>query len=461
MSLRRVIPYLLAAGLLVAILAAAGYWLSSPRLAEASPFPGAAQVSAGSPLRLRFTRPMSPESLQAGLRTDPPRQGSFAWEDARTVIFTPSQPWPNESEVRVTLGVEARSAGWIPLGLLGQRAWSFYVGSPWLAYLSPADGPADLYAVNPANEEILRLSDFAASVVDYHLAPGGATIYLSVNRGAAGSAIYRLDRLSGESTALLECPQADCRGVRVSPDGQTLAYERAGRQGAGRSQVWLLPLGVLKGEPYLAAGADEDTSQPDWSPDGRLIYHSAGRQAFILRSPGGGEILSMASLTGIPGAWNPQGSLYVYPEVMADEIRVSPVVTGLVTIPATHLLQVELPGGARRDLTVTDDLEDTTPAFSPDGGLLAFARKRLNLADWTPGRQIWLRSTASGDAAAVTDEPAYNHYGFAWRPDGGQLAYVRFNVDLLTEPPEIWLMSSAGSGKRRVVSDGYAPQWLP
>ncbi len=451
------------AAFLAALFAAAGYWALSPRLAEAAPFPGSQENPAAAALRLRFTRPMLPASLEAGLTTAPPRAGRFTWEDERTLLFTPGQPWPNESEVRVSLGAGVRSAGWPSLALKGTRAWSFGVGSPWLAYLAPADGPADIYAVNPQNGETLRLTDLTAGVLDFDVAPGGAALYFALDQGAAGSALYRLDRLSGETSAVLECPQADCRNVALSPGGETLAYARSERLGAARgvSQVWLLPLDAPGGEPRLAASPEHTTSQPGWSPDGSLIYHNASLNAFILQSPGGAEALRMESLTGLPGDWNPEGSLYVYPEVMADDLQVSPVVTGLVTIPATHLLQVEVPGGAVRDLTVTDDLEDTSPAFSPDGKLLAFARKRLDLAHWTPGRQIWLLSTASGEAAAVTDEAAYNHYGFAWRPGGRQLAYVRFNVERLTDPPEIWLMNSAGGGERLLVTGGYAPHWLP
>jgi Tol biopolymer transport system component len=106
-------------------------------------------------------------------------------------------------------------------------------------------------------------------------------------------------------------------------------------------------------------------------------------------------------------------------------------------------------------------VEDANPVFSPDGANLAFGRKYLDIARWTPGRQLWLMHADGAEARPLTDEANFNHYDFAWNPTGDQLAYVRFNKDTLTEPPEIWLINADGSNATQLITGGYSPQWVP
>jgi Tol biopolymer transport system component len=105
-------------------------------------------------------------------------------------------------------------------------------------------------------------------------------------------------------------------------------------------------------------------------------------------------------------------------------------------------------------------LEDTTPVFSPDGSYLAFARKFLDSARWTPGRQIWLLEVDKTGAVQYTDNPNFNHFDFAWSPDGSQLAYVRFNQTTLNEATEIWLLDTNNGLTTILVEGGFAPQWI-
>jgi Tol biopolymer transport system component len=134
---------------------------------------------------------------------------------------------------------------------------------------------------------------------------------------------------------------------------------------------------------------------------------------------------------------------------------------------SSHLMRFELPatgvGGvpAPQDLTQDVALEDADPVYSPDGSHIAFARKYLDLARWTPGRQLWVIAADGTQARPLTDEPLYTHYDFAWSPDGEQIAYVRFHQTVLTLPPELWIIQTDGSDPLQLVIGGYAPQWAP
>jgi len=126
-----------------------------------------------------------------------------------------------------------------------------------------------------------------------------------------------------------------------------------------------------------------------------------------------------------------------------------------------HLFLYEMQDGSKTDLTEDLYLEDANPSFSPQGGVVAFGRKSLLSEEWTPGRQLWLLDRSAGDASALTDDVDYHHSAFAWHPDGGQLAYVRYNQAQLAEAPEIWLMDIDDLQRVRLVINAFAPRWIP
>jgi Tol biopolymer transport system component len=139
----------------------------------------------------------------------------------------------------------------------------------------------------------------------------------------------------------------------------------------------------------------------------------------------------------------------------------------LALVPASvssfysHLLRVTIATNATEDLTGSGVVEDASPVYSDSGAWLAFGRKPLQAAAWTPGRQLWLMRADGSGARPLTDAPLYHHSAFAWGPDEQRLATMRFNATDPSEPAEIWLVNVDGSGARRLVAGGYSPEWLP
>ncbi len=454
-------------GLGLVFLAGFLYLHNTPRLIEILPTDGAQEVPARAPLRLRFSRPMQPASVEERLSITPPQPGSFTWEGT-TLTFTPTQPWQSGATITVRLNAGARSADWLPLALLGDREWSFTIGRPRLLYLYPADQPADLYALEPVSGSVERLTQSPFGVLDFQVAPDGTAIYYSQRNASGGSDIWRMERVVEAtprwvSTPILECPQAICRSPQPSPDGRWLAYERNPLAGSAPSlspQVYLLALdGVvansttsLQGTPV--GGAKHPTRLPLWSPAGLLTYYDIRQKAFVLYDPLQGTSTPIPNETGEPGCWSPDGNAFVAPEILFLGGEQSGVAT-------SHLMRYERIGGSNQDLSQSPYLEDISPLFSPDGTRLVLARKYLDAARWTPGRQIWLMSPDGKESQALTHAPYFNHSSFAWSPDGQQLAYIRFNQEKLTDPPELWLMNADGSNPIQLVIGGYAPQWNP
>lgn len=467
---------------ILVLIPAAGiiYLLGTPRLETVSPAADETNVPAAADLRLEFSRAMQPNSVTDRLSLDPPIPGSFSW-DGKTLIFKPDTIWPSGEKITVSLAAGARAAGLLSLPVRENASWSFTIGQPRLAYLYPADKASNIYIMNLRTNAKQRLTDSPGGVLEFDISADGKTIYYSVRNDKNGSSIYRLEHLDTieeagqDQTALpnpvlvLDCQQAFCRAPQISPQGDFLAYERTDVLGSGKPtypQVWLLPLKSSNGEPpqpgdpVLAGDQNDQTLQPAWSPSGILTYYDSTQSAFVMLDPHNGEKTTLHNETGEPGSWDPQGKFYVVPEISFSTTG-NPEQTGLTPIANSHLILFDPGKNSSQDLSKDENLEDATPAFSPDGTLLAFARKYLDAQRWTPGRQVWLMRPDGSNAHPLTNDPLFNHYEFAWAPTGKQLAYVRFNQTVPTEPPEIWVVDPVKARSTLLVVGGYAPLWTP
>ena len=475
---------LLAVGLL-ALVGLAIYLLGAPRPVSAIPSAGAQDVPAGQPLRLEFSAPMLPGDVESRLRIEPPVQGEYRWE-GKTLVFTPAKSWPAGSEVTIHLDAGARRAGLLPLSMRQDTSWGFKTRRPRLLYLYPSDGPANIYMLVSAAEEPQQLTNFPAGVMEYHVSAAGDALFFSARRGQEGSAVYRLEiafatsqeneadveAISPEPRLVLECSRAVCHDPQISPQGNYLAFERTafpGQDEPAYPQVWLVPLAYeeqdhfprLSGEPRLAGEAGHQTLQPAWSPAGWLTFYDTNLAAFVALKPETGESIRFPNQTGQPGSWDPAGLVYVAPEITFVDANEIDTGLNLDTIANSYLIRYHRLDGRLERLTQEDDVEDSIPVFSPDGFQLAFARKFLSIPKWTPGRQLWLMRSNGSDAYPLTDDPNYNHYDFVWSPGGDELAFVRFDQTVLTQPPELWLATVSTDQMTELVIGGYAPQWIP
>jgi len=487
------IRYLLISMVLLALAASGIIFLGFPHLVKVTPADGASDISLTEPLRLEFSHPMEHETVH--LQIEPPVLGMYAWEE-QVLVFTPSTSWPSGASIQVSLEAGARAATFPALPLRKVARWSFAVWQPRLVFLYPSAGPANLYIYEPRTDEQVSLTNVLSGVLDYDLHPGGRWLYYAALLSQGGSQIMRLpveprqSAVAGAVTAssgtgealgvvtptplirpqpqpVLTCQRANCRVLAISPRGDYLAYERTalpGGTGSSQPQVWYLALdpsgGSALGEPILAGQPDHQTLQPLWSPDSRLTFYDSTQAAFYVLNPAGGQAVRFDNQTGEAGAWRPDGSAFLAPEIFFLTPSTAGL-TGLERLADSHLLLYDPRSGQRQDLTQEDGIEDAVPAYSPNGAYLAFARKYLDTPRWTPGRQIWLLDLQTNKARQLTADPIYNHYDFAWNPSSDRLAFVRFNQSELNKPPEVWVVDLVSGEFTQIMVGGYAPRWLP
>lgn len=469
------LPIMLAILLVLAAGVGFGYLWLSPQLLEVTPAPQGQDVPVSTSLRLKFSRSMQPGTVEERLTITPAQEGAFHWE-GNTLVFKPEQPWPAGETITVRLAAGASSADFISLSFRNDRSWNFTTGRPRLVYLWPAEEAADLYILDLQTGEIERSTASRSGVLDFSANSSGRTIYYSQRNASGGSDLLRLERLADDtremvSIPVLACPQAECRAPQASPDGALLAFERIPLAGSAASlypQVWLLalpengPAGSNGPVEYPAGDPEHPTRLSGWSPGGQLAFYDVTQRAFIILDPDSGETIAIPNESGEAGSWAPAGNAFVAPEVTFPrrqnaEVQAS---TGASLTPS-HLRRYDLPATVGRALSSGNTLTDALPTFSPGGETLAFTRRFLGTERWTPERQIWTMNADGSAARPLTSAPYAAHSALAWSPDGRQLAYVRFNQDTLTDPPEIWVMNADGSDPVQLVIGGYAPQWIP
>ena len=202
----------------------------------------------------------------------------------------------------------------------------------------------------------------------------------------------------------------------VSPDGLTVAF-RSDRLGSRHEQVYAVGIdGTGVRRVSRDAGSTVFSSQPGWSPGGTRIVFRSNRDTPSVRI---GDVYSMA-LQGadVRRRVDSPATDERYPTLSPDGTRL------LFTSDrgGTFGIYVANADGSDPRLLFDGPLQDSAPAWSPDGTQIAFETFSVANVDGDVYVMDADPDTADAPRPLVLD-PAHDE-GPAWSPDGGSVAFT-------------------------------------
>lgn len=322
---------------------------------------------------------------------------------------------------------------------------------------------------------------------------------------ATGSSITRAQQAPAPQRVGVD----DLFGIRevhdpqISPDGQFVAYTVSSislKEDKNETRIWMVPAAGGDAIALTAEGFSSD--HPRWSPDGKLLAFLSSRkdtegdegktQVYLLNRMGGEAQRLTETIQDVEDfAWSPDGKRLILilrdpsPEELEagltkgkaeesadkpgtakkskakrpwviDRLYFKEDTVGYLEHRRTHLYVFDIASKLMKQVS-SGDYDDSEPAWSPDGKLLAFASNRSKPdPDATYAVNIWVVAADNVDKGANPTQVSAGLGGDhepAWSPDGKCIAFSsQLDPKLFDYGTKHIAVAPAAGGKARVLT---------
>lgn len=410
-------------------------------------------ISTRTQIRIQFDAPLDRVGDDV-LTFSPPISGQTRIQN-NLLVFTPDEPFAADTQYEATLTTSITSQS--QRTLKAPFTWQFTTSHPRILFVSwGEDEIGQVYVAEPDGSEPPRpLSSVSQDVLDFAVSGDGSLIVFSVYRQDGGTDLWRMDGNGRNQSLLLDCEMASCGNPQFLPDSRRVIYERrtipAPGAPPGAPRLWWLDITsgetvpVFQDSQLLGLGVRI-------SPDGRWFsYVSPVDQGIQVYNLEDGSGLFVPNQMGSPAVWSPD----------SQQLLVNDIQLGDETRWAVHLLAIDVDSEAIVSLSGegVENVDDSNPAWSPNGEWIAFGRKEARTA---MGRQLWLMTPDGDNPTPLTDDPDVHHGPFVWSPNGRYLLLQRYALTELYAQPAVWVYDTESGEMLEIASPGTQPlAWLP
>jgi Tol biopolymer transport system component/DNA-binding winged helix-turn-helix (wHTH) protein len=327
------------------------------------------------------------------------------------------------AKIRLALGDEADNPKFVQT--LPRRGYRF------IGPVAKPDSQAAVQAVTPVTPK--GRFERPTARRNWLLAPAALLVLL------AAIGIWRsLNNRAAALPPMEVAPLAGLPGIQMepdfSPDGNQVAFVLRGAANCG---IYTTMVG---GEKSLRLTSDCDDSSPTWSPDGRRVAfyrYGNGMAIYVVPAFGGSEHRLYKGpfhpwASGLD--WSPDGNVLAFSGGRADW-------------NGTWISLLSLVDSTTRQLTSPSDQEvDYSPAFSPDGSMVAFVRGILAGAV----EDLYVVPAAGGVPRRLTFDKTWIKGSPTWTPDGRDIVFSSARGGLAS----LWRVSASGGTPRPIAGVG-------